>query len=197
MIGKIRSLSAASGTGLIAADNGRSFHFRLSVVEPLGATLSIGQWVTFEVQDGRWPGAINVRVAAEGRAAGDRPAEHPAAPRTSGAVAGKPGSILIQYMGFDQTANIRTYRFDRLAPGEETREFTVSADLELFAKHHVGIQEGPALSLGRVQLALAADASDVLAQSLTDADMLGYLESRPATREKIGRRALASAEGDE
>lgn len=105
---------------------------------------------------------------------------------TMGVVEQRPESAgaRLQYRGFEQTGNIRAYRFARISRGEQTREYTVSADLALFAKHHVRIQEGPALSLGRLRLSAYADGSGapgwVLSQWLTDADMLAHLASRPA-----------------
>jgi hypothetical protein len=50
-----------------------------------------------------------------------------------------------RYLGFDQHANARAYRFDSVAVGEPTRYFTVTADMSLFLTHGVGIQEGPNL----------------------------------------------------
>jgi len=108
------------------------------------------------------------------------PARAPAAPLAQKL---PPGTHL-QYMGFDQTGSVRSYRFRRISRGEKTLEFTVKAELALFTKHHVGMQEGPALCLHL--LSGRSDASGAparsAADSLTDTDMLAHLASRPAKR---------------
>jgi hypothetical protein len=53
----------------------------------------------------------------------------------------------LRYVGFDQAKNIREYKFDGVAAGEANTHFVVSADRALFIRHHVGLQEGPALCL--------------------------------------------------
>lgn len=182
MTGRIKSLSTMSLSGFITADSGQNVYFHASAVAPHGAGgLFTGQFVTFDLDGGRWPEAINVRVPAQ---------PQPAAPQ---ALAENPPIARLQYRGFEQIGNIRAYRFARMLQGEETQEFTVSADLALFTKHHVGIQEGPALSLGHLRLSSHADRSgapaQVLSQWLTDVDMLAHLASRPApgkTRRRIG-----------
>ena len=56
----------------------------------------------------------------------------------------------LRYMGFDQAKNIREYKFDGAAEGKTIAHFVVSADLALFVKHRVGLQEGPSLCLKRL-----------------------------------------------
>ncbi len=98
-----------------------------------------------------------------------------------------PGTYL-QYMGFGQTGTVRAYRFRRISRGEKTREYIVNADLTLFAKYHVGIQEGPALCAHLLSRSGGACAAPGPApDSLTDADMLAHLRSRPAAQTKAGR----------
>lgn len=84
-----------------------------------------------------------------------------------------PGTYL-QYMGFGQTGSVRTYRFRRVARGEKPQEYLVNADLELFARHHVGIQEGPAMCLRLLSDLRPAP------ECLNDTHMLAHLASRPA-----------------
>lgn len=91
-----------------------------------------------------------------------------------------PGTYL-QYMGFGQIGSLRTYRFRRVARGEKAREYLVNADLGLFARHHVGIQEGPALCL---RLLSETPGSRPTPESLTDTDMLAHLASRPRSPER-------------
>jgi hypothetical protein len=53
----------------------------------------------------------------------------------------------LRYMGFDQTKNIREYRFDGVAAGQTAKYFVVSADLALFVRSHVALQEGAGVVL--------------------------------------------------
>jgi hypothetical protein len=107
-----------------------------------------------------------------------------------------PGTYL-QYLGFDHTGSVRTYRFRRISRGEESREYVVKADLALFAKHHVAIQEGPTLCLHR--LLETPDSSGALArpmsESLTDTDMMTHLASRPEPRAKGWSKRTAQPAG--
>jgi hypothetical protein len=99
------------------------------------------------------------------------------------------GSYL-QYLGFTHDGNVRIYRFRRVARGEEAREFIVNVDLALFAKHHVSLQEGPALSLQRLSSEAIDPAGTPPLQWLTDVEMLAYVAARP-DRGAAGRRAKA------
>jgi cold shock CspA family protein len=178
MTGKIKSLSTMRRSGFIRTDSGLNLYFDSSAVRPPGATgLVAGQLVTFDLAGNQWPAAINVRVAVQSQAA-------PSAPQRSSAGAG------LQYMGFEQNGSIRAYRFKRILRGEETRDYIVNADLALFFKHHVGIQEGPALSLRL--LSAGPDCSALVAwppsQSLSDGDMLAHLARRAAAGTMRGRK---------
>lgn len=179
MTGTIKSLSAMSPSGFITADNGLNVYFDSSAALPDGAAgLAIGQSVTFDLDGGKWPSAINVRV----------PAPRQAAPR---AREEQPAGTYLQYVGFEQAGSLRAYRFKRISRGDETREFVVNADLGLFAKHRVGIQEGPALSFHRVSEELSRlgpVAWPRLQCSLTDRDMLVYLASRPSAARRGQKR---------
>jgi cold shock CspA family protein len=171
MTGRIKSLSTLSPSGFITAASGLDVYFHSSEVLPPGAGgLAVGQLVTYDVGGGKWPSAINVRVPAQ-----------PVPPRATPHVAERcPPAAYLQYMGFEQTGSTRAYRFRRVLRGEETRELVVSADLALFGKHHVGFQEGPALSLRL--LSADPDGSSRVewlpAQTLTDVDMLAYVAGR-------------------
>ncbi|MGC9972690.1 MAG: hypothetical protein ABSE56_19075 [Bryobacteraceae bacterium] len=133
--------------------------------------------VTFDLDGNKWPAALNVRVAAQSQAA-------PSAPQRSSAGAG------LQYMGFEQNGSIRAYRFKRVLRGEETREYIVNADMALFVKHHVGIQEGPALSLRLLSAGpnCFAPAAWPPSKSLSDGDMLAHLARRAAAGTMRGRK---------
>jgi hypothetical protein len=93
----------------------------------------------------------------------------------------------LRYMGFDQTQNIRVYRFDSVAKGEPVGHFVVSADLVLFQKHHVAIQEGPTLSMQR--LAVDLEGLSPSLHQLTESDFLDFVSARSlAQSRKTGPR---------
>jgi len=177
MIGRIKSLSTIRPSGFIRMDSGLIVHFDWSSVRPPGPSgLLTGQLVTFDLDTGTSPAAINVR-AVESQTG-------PIAPLNL------PAGHFLQYMGFDQNGSIRAYRFKRVLHGEETREYVVTADMALFVKHHVGIQEGPALCLRL--LSAGPDCSDAAdwppSQSLSDVDMLAHLARRAALGPARGRK---------
>jgi hypothetical protein len=98
----------------------------------------------------------------------------------------------LRYRGFDQKQNTRAYRFDGIADGEPAIRFVVTADLTLFLKHRIGIQEGPALSANK----LTADLDKLRNgdHELTNEDLLAYVtdraaaEARKAESRRIGLR---------
>lgn len=107
----------------------------------------------------------------------------------------------LRYMGFDQTEALRIYRFDSIEERAPTIRYIVSADLTLFLKHRVGIQEGPALCARK----LTADLEGLMQceHRLTNDDFLAYVsarsdaEARKAAARKPGvrRRAPERHEG--
>ena len=84
----------------------------------------------------------------------------------------------LRYLGFSQSQGRRVYRFDCLSKGDNARQFVVSADLALFLKHHVGIQEGPALSAQK--LAADLDGCREGRHELTDSDLYAWAAARDA-----------------
>lgn len=169
MTGTIEKLSDGSTSGFIKAENGLSVQFDSSAVLAYDAArLAVGQLVTFDVENGIHPLATNICVHKQPGAVDDgkRRPENVRPPR---------------YMGFEQMGRIRAYRFVRLSLHEETQIFFVSADLDLFTKHHIGIQEGPGLCLA--VLVAEYDAASCRHQAkvrdLTDTDMLAHLAQRP------------------
>ncbi len=96
----------------------------------------------------------------------------------------------LRYMGFDQARNIRGYRFVGIARGETTKHFTVTADLALFLKYRVNIQEGPSLCLQK--LGANGEGPDQFQQELTSDDLLAYVAVRTAAAE---RKAAARKSG--
>jgi len=49
-------------------------------------------------------------------------------------------------MGFHQSQNSRTYRFDVHEKGQPSRQLTIRADMNVFRILGIGIQDGPSLS---------------------------------------------------
>jgi len=176
MTGRIQSLDVASGSGVIMAEDGLIVGFCSSAVLAYDIpTLAIGQAVTFDLQDGRRPKAHNVYVQWASQAVNAKEKS----PQVTG----------LRYLGFEHRGNIRVYLFEGLAPGMEKRTFTVNADLALFTRHHVGMQEGPALSLHLLVEELDAEGTAVQASfkcSLSDREMLAHVASRPVPRTKQG-----------
>ena len=72
------------------------------------------------------------------------------------------------YKGFNQRANIRSYRFDGVVPTErpskivKNLEFLLRLDMTVLAEHRIRIQEAPALCLGILQSALATPGADTI-----------------------------------
>jgi hypothetical protein len=120
-------------------------------------------------------------------AARNSPARQQAAP---GPAEGLPAGTYLQYVGFDQAGSVREYRFRRISRGETPKEFVVDAALPLFAKHHVAIQEGPAMCLRILLQQWAAPGAPAAPtqRSLSESDMLAHLASRPPRKAKGGAK---------
>src|SRR2546422_2325251 len=88
----------------------------------------------------------------------------------------------LRYMGFDQTTNIREYMFDGLAAGETAKHFVVNADLTLFVRYRVGLQEGPALCLKRLSADL--EVLQQLPHELTSGDLADHVSAQAAAAER-------------
>ena len=95
-------------------------------------------------------------------------------------------TLQLRYAGFDQAANIREYKFDGVAHGQATRRFIVTADLALFVKCHVGMQEGPSLCLRKLSADLEIPRR--LKHELTYDDLLAYVTARAAAVRKPSHR---------
>lgn len=88
----------------------------------------------------------------------------------------------LRYMGFEQKHGARSYRFDGVTRGAPTVQYVITADLALFLKHHVGIQEGPNLCARK----LATDLAQLQAGEhvLTNEDLLEYARARDEAEER-------------
>jgi hypothetical protein len=82
----------------------------------------------------------------------------------------------LRYMGFDQHDNIRAYKFDSVEKGQPIVRLVITADLTLFLKHHVNIQEGPDLCARK----LSADSAAIGPKDhqLTNEDLLVFATAR-------------------
>jgi len=85
-----------------------------------------------------------------------------------------------RYKGFEQDQNIRSYRFDGVAPGEINRQFVVAVDVALLLKHRIGVQEGPSLCLRK----LSENGLPVAEQALTNDDLLAFVSARSLAEER-------------
>lgn len=102
------------------------------------------------------------------------------------------------YKGFNQRANIRSYRFDGVVPSErptkirKNLEFLLKLDMVILAEHHIRIQDAPAMCLRILQTALAAPGADTipfLSYTITRAEIVAFATARSAVDEaKAGRR---------
>ena len=183
MTGRIKLLSTEGASGYIKTENGQTVYFDSRAVLAYDSTgLAVGQLVTFDLQGSHHPKAVNICVQKQLPV----PAAEEKRPETS----------RVRYVGFAQNGSIREYRFEQVTPGEETRVLRVLGDLALFARHRVGIQDGPSLclrllvaELNRTALPQRAPAQ----RSLTDLDLASYVASRPAPGPKHRPRRFPRA----
>ncbi len=179
MIGRIKNLSATSRSGFIQAENGQTVYFAGSAVwEHDFPFLTVGQSVSFELQSGHWPKAANVHLFEDRHIAHvpERPHE----------------AVQLRYVGFDQANHIRTFRFHAILTGEPTKDYEVTADVRLFQKYHIGIQEGPALC-ARILAAQLGPSGEPKAMRtarsvLAEKDLVALVASRVVAARKPFRR---------
>jgi hypothetical protein len=164
--GRIEILAAVDRPGLITCNSGPS-RFHYTYRSPLGGIdgLAEGQLVTFELEKGSPLMAISVCV----KETGDQ----------------SPSAREVRYRGFEQTNNVRSYKFQTWQAGEENQEAIVTVDLALFRRHGITLQEGPALCLRLVQAEMQQPGSSapVWKRALTDQEMLTHVALR-ATKTK-------------
>ena len=98
----------------------------------------------------------------------------------------------LRYLGFDQKQNTRTYKFDSVANGQPTAHFAVTADLALFLKNRIGIQEGPTLCANKLSSGPEPETGANL--ELTNDDLRAHAsarttaEARKAEARRMGPR---------
>ncbi len=177
MTGRIKSYNASTANGCIESDSGTDIHFDASVVVAYDVGwLGVGQAVTF--QQGNATGARASYVSVE-------------TPRASAGEPRKEQPLFLRYLGFDQQNSIRAYRFERVVPGDENVTFTVTTDLTLFARHHVGIQEGPGLCRTLLVNGISLGRSKDL--ELTEPDLQAFLAARVIPAKKTFKKRAAVA----
>lgn len=177
MTGRIETLATPERPGRITTNSGPSrFHFTYR--NPIGEKdgLALGRLVSFELEKGSPEIAVEVRPKEVSEAA---PGEAKV-PRE------------IRYDGFEQTRNIRSYRFQAWRTGEENQEAVVTVDLGLFRRHGIGIQEGPGLCLRLVKAELGdpeRPGATSWKWTLTDREMEAHLACQPPPRGSRRKRS--------
>src|SRR5579862_6250206 len=171
MTGRIENLTTASQPGRIQAENGQSVSFStLAVWEYDLPALGIGRAVNFELKDGEPDVATNVRVVPEGHATPQVPERRVA--------------LQLRYAGFDQAKDVRSYLFQVLPPTEDQKLIVVNAEMSLFVKHRIRIQDGPSLCLH----ALTGAPEPLQIHALCEQDILDYIAARPVPVKRIGAK---------
>ena len=97
----------------------------------------------------------------------------------------------LRYMGFEQHDNTRVYKFDGVEKGQLIVQLVVTADLALFLKHRISLQEGPAISARK----LTTDSAGQHDHQLTDDDLLVFTTARAdeeARKAELRRKANLS-----
>jgi hypothetical protein len=175
MTGRIEKLATPETPGRIATNSGPT-QFRFTYRQTIGSSkgLTVGQLVSFQLEKGTAEFAVGVR-----------PEE------SVGSLAGDGNKAYeIRYRGFEQTNNIRSFRFQLWRSGEENKEAIVTADLALFRKHDIGIQEGPGICLRLLKSDFeepGAIDGTVWTRTVSDKEMLEHL-SIEATSKKSRRK---------
>jgi len=178
MTGTIVGLAGNIRTGTIRSREGSRLTFSAASVLGDFDTLAVGHLVSFDL-DGVQPRLTAVRVFRE-----------PLVPHRPDYKLG--ASPDLRFTGFHQTEGIRSYCFDAVATGRQAQHFIVRVDMALLLKHHIGVQEVPALCLHKLAADLGA-IPDSARHELSQDDLLAYSSSRAAAAER--KRAKRSFSG--
>jgi hypothetical protein len=176
MTGRIEKLATAESSGRITTHSGPvQFHFTYRKTGGTTDQLAVGQLVSFEVEKGTTESVVEVRRKESVTfRAGDGTAAR-----------------AIRYQGFQQTRNIRSYKFQAWRNGEENQDAIVTADLALFRKYGVGIQEGPEICLRLVKAGFLESGlvdPTVWTRALSDKELLDHLSSQASPRSSRKKR---------
>jgi len=85
----------------------------------------------------------------------------------------------IRYLGFDDAKGTRIYKFGRLPSHEGMEIFVVNMTIEMFMKHKISLQDGPAMCS-----AIMAASDEPKDHWVTDDDSLEFIARRPAKAER-------------
>ena len=88
----------------------------------------------------------------------------------------------LRYLGFEQMQNARAFRFDIMQKGEETQHTVVTADMSLFLRYRIAIQEGPVLCFTKLTADLKQQPGGD--HVLTDIDLRAFRDNRSAEAER-------------
>jgi hypothetical protein len=179
MTGRIVGLAASTRTGTIRGQDGS--HFVFSAAAFLGDfdSLAVGHRVSFLIErDGSYT-ALNVfREPVRTSAPGKKLVKSPD----------------LRYTGFHQSENVRTYSFDELM-SLHSAQHCVTVDVVILLKHHIGVQEGPALCLRKL-ISDLKDSPDSRRHQLGDEDLLALVASRAgAIKRKRPKHRVAGRRG--
>lgn len=176
MTGRITGLAANTRTGTIRGEDGSQFVFCGAAVLGNFDSLDIGHRVSFVFERGGSFTALNVfgepvRIGSSGK--------HGESPD-------------LRYTGFHQTENVRTYSFAEVT-SRHSAQHCVTVDVALLLKHHIGVQEGPALCLGKLITDLK-DSPESPRHRLGDDDLLALVAFRAeAVKQKKLKRPAVRA----
>jgi hypothetical protein len=181
MTGTIVGLAGNAKTGTIRCRDGSRFAFSAAAVLGDFDVLTVGHMVSFD-PDRAQLHPTAVRVFRE-----------PSGPQmTAKQLSDSPD---LRYTGFRQMASVRGYFFDAVVGGRPIGHFIVTVDLALLMKHHIGVQEAPALCLHK----LAADLKALPGSGhheLDDGDLLACASARAASgQRKRARHPFAGRRG--
>jgi len=173
MTGRITGLAANTRTGTILGEEGSHFVFCGAAVLGSFDSLDIGHRVSFVFERGGSFTALNVFGEPVRMNAG----KHAELPD-------------LRYTGFHQTENIRTYSFAEVT-SRHSAQHCVTVDVALLLKHHIRVQEGPALCLSKLITDLK-DSPESAGHRLGDDDLLALIASRAEAikQKKLKRPAV-------
>jgi hypothetical protein len=103
--------------------------------------------------------------------------------------------VELRFVGFEHTNTVRTFHFQAFIDGQEVRECAVTADMTLFGKYRIGIQEGPALCSRLVMAGLATSLTETASLALTEKDILAHVESRMVPKRRAPKRKVFRRRG--
>lgn len=81
--------------------------------------------------------------------------------------------VPLRYLGFDDTAGIRIFKFGRLPATADTPVYRVHASVDLFLKHKISLQDGLSMC------SAIMTAGETTTHHLTDDDCLAFIALRP------------------